>query len=99
MRVPGERQSAETLSFNVQICGSREGSKEYMDFDIKKFEQYRENNCLEVKKAGGGLPNSLWDTYSAMANCYGGIILLGVAENEDGSFSTTGLRDVEKLRK
>jgi hypothetical protein len=44
MRVPGERQSAETLSFNVQICGSREGSKEYMDFDIK-------NNCLEVKKA------------------------------------------------
>lgn len=70
-----------------------------MDFDIKKFEQYRENNCLEVKKAGGGLPNSLWDTYSAMANCYGGIILLGVAENEDGSFSTTGLRDVEKLRK
>lgn len=70
-----------------------------MDFDIKKFDEYRENNRLEVKKAKGGLPNSLWDTYSAMANCYGGMILLGVVEKEDGSFVTTGLKDVEKLRK
>ena len=70
-----------------------------MKFDIKKFDSYRENNCLEVKKAAGGLPNSLWDTYSSMANCYGGVILLGVAEKNDGSFTTTGLKDVEKLRK
>lgn len=54
---------------------------------------------MEVKKAKGGLPNSLWDTYSSMANCYGGIILLGVIEKEDGSFATTGLKDVEKLKK
>ena len=54
-----------------------------MDFDLKKFDEYRENNRLEVKKAKGGLPNSLWNTYSSMANCYGGIILLGVIENED----------------
>lgn len=45
------------------------------------------------------MPNSLWDTYSSMANCYGGIILLGVIEKEDGSFATTGLKDVEKLKK
>lgn len=70
-----------------------------MDFDLKKFDEYRENNRLEVKKAKGGLPNSLWDTYSSMANCYGGIILLGVIEKEDGSFATTGLKDVEKLKK
>lgn len=70
-----------------------------MDFDIRKFDKYREDNRLEVKKAKGGLPNSLWDTYSAMANCYGGVILLGVVESEDGSFVTTGLKDVEKLRK
>lgn len=70
-----------------------------MDFDIKGFDEYRENNRLEVKKAKGGLPNSLWDTYSAMANCYGGMILLGVIENTDGSFATTGLKDVEKLQK
>ena len=70
-----------------------------MDFDLKKFDEYRENNRLEVKKAKGGLPNSLWDTYSSMANCYGGIILLGVIEKEDGSFATTGLKDVEKLKR
>lgn len=77
----------------------QEGNMEHMNFDIRRFDEYRENNRLEVKKARGGLPNSLWDTYSAMANCYGGMILLGVAEHEDGSFTTTGLKDVEKLRK
>ncbi len=70
-----------------------------MDFDIRKFDEYRENNRLEVKKAKGGLPNSLWDTYSAMANCYGGMILLGVVEKEDGSFATTGLKDMDRMRK
>ncbi len=70
-----------------------------MGFDISKFDEYRENNRLEVKKAKGGLPNSLWKTYSSMANCYGGMILLGVAEQGNGSFVTTGLKDVEKLRK
>ena len=34
-----------------------------------------------------------------MANCYGGMILLGVTEKPDGSFSATGLSDTEKLRK
>ena len=31
-------------------------------FDLAKFDEYREDNRLEVKKANGGLPNSLWDT-------------------------------------
>lgn len=70
-----------------------------MDFDIKLFDEYRENNRLEVKKANGGLPNSLWETYSSMANCYGGVILLGVVEKGDGSFETTGLKDASKLRR
>ena len=30
---------------------------------------------------------------------YGGVILLGVIEREDGSFATTGLKDIEKLKK
>ena len=66
-----------------------------MEFDFHNFDSYREGNRLEVKKAKGGLPNSLWDTYSAMANCYGGVILLGVIEHPDGSFTTNGLKDVE----
>jgi ATP-dependent DNA helicase RecG len=35
----------------------------------------------------------------AFANCYGGVIILGVRENEDGSWYTTGLQDADKLRK
>ena len=61
-------------------------------FDITKFDLYKEDNRREVKKSNGGLPSSLWDTYSAFANCYGGVIILGVAENKDGSWRTTGLK-------
>lgn len=45
------------------------------------------------------MPVSLWDTYSSFANCYGGVIILGVKENKDGSWRTTGLRNASKLRK
>lgn len=70
-----------------------------MNFDISQFDSYREDNRREVKKAKGGLPNSLWETYSAFANCYGGIIILGVKENKDGSWYMTGLDNAAKLRK
>ncbi len=70
-------------------------------FDITMFDSYKEDNRREVKKANGGLPASLWDTYSAFANCYGGVIILGAAENKDGSWRTTGLSvgDKDKLLK
>ena len=68
-------------------------------FDISQFDEYREDNRREVKKANGGLPVSLWDTYSAFANCYGGVILPGVKENADGSWTTTGLQNETKLLK
>ena len=68
-------------------------------FDISQFDQYREDNRREVKKAKDGLPISLWDTYSAFANCYGGVIILGVKEENDGSWKTTGLKNASKLCK
>ena len=65
-------------------------------FDITKFNLYKEDNRREVKKANGGLPSSLWETYSTFANCYGGVIILGVAENKDGTWRTTGLKSTDR---
>ena len=67
--------------------------------DFSKIEQYRENNRIEAKKALDGLPRSVWETYSAFANTYGGIILLGVEELADKSFCTVDLPAPEKLIK
>lgn len=68
-------------------------------FQIEKFYEYRENNRYEVKKAKGGLPQSLWETYSSFANSNGGVIILGVKENKDGTWNPTGLCDASKLLK
>lgn len=68
-------------------------------FVLSQFDEYREDNRREVKKATGGLPVSLWDSYSAFANCYGGVIILGVKEEIDGNWKTTGLQNESKLRK
>ena len=70
-------------------------------FDIHNFDNYKEDNCREVKSAKGGLPQSLWETYSAFANSNGGVIILGACERADGSWFTTGLKkeDTRKLIK
>ena len=67
--------------------------------DFNHLEQYRENNRIEAKKAIGGLPHSIWETYSAFANTLGGIILLGVEEYSDKSLHSVKLPDPEKLIK
>lgn len=69
-------------------------------FSLELLTTYKENSLLEVKSARGGLPNSLWESYSAFANSEGGVIVLGVKENsKDGSLYIEGLEDVHKLLK
>lgn len=72
-----------------------------MTLDI---ETLREGWDFEAKLAAGQdgkgqVPNSLWETYSAMANTHGGVIALGVREEADGRLVVHGLKAVDKVER
>ena len=57
----------------------------------------KEDNERECKLATGGLPESIWETYSSFANTNGGTILLGIREYRD-SFTVEGLTDKQIVK-
>ena len=51
--------------------------------DILAAAQIGETTDWEFKSASGGFPGTFWETYSAMANSEGGVVVLGVCERDD----------------
>lgn len=63
-----------------------------------------ERVTLECKRAQSSISGSVWETYSAFANTYGGLILLGVYEDLkekdiNRRFTITGVDDADKIHK
>lgn len=62
---------------------------------LKQLNNLKENNQIEFKKTKGGLPGSLWETYSAFANTNGGTIILGIDEPRKNQFVSAKLTEGE----
>lgn len=69
--------------------------------DIARLAETHELECkLALGADGRGeVPKDFWPTYSAMANAGGGVVLLGVREDQHGHFSVAGLPDPDRLRR
>lgn len=70
--------------------------------DMFDFDSLVETYDVEMKKATGrdgkgAVPDSVWETYSAMANTRGGLIVLGAEQLSPNSFRACHLENAEKM--
>ena len=66
--------------------------------DLKEIFKSSEKVNVEVKAAQGGIPNSVWETYSSFANTFGGTIILGIGEDkETKKFIPVGVSEPQKM--
>ena len=66
--------------------------------DIVSILASQERVNIEVKAASGGIPNSVWETYSSFANTFGGTIILGIAEDkETKAFIPKGVQNAQQI--
>ena len=66
--------------------------------DIASILNAKEHINMEVKAAGRGIPNSIWETYSSFANTFGGTIILGMEEGKTTKeFIPKGVQDPQQM--
>ena len=63
------------------------------DIELMELLLIGETVDVEFKEAQNQIPNSIWESYSAMANTNGGIIILGIKENK-GIFDVKGVYNI-----
>lgn len=67
------------------------------DIELLDILKIGETVDVECKEGENKIPNSLWESYSAMSNTNGGIIILGIRENKSkGTFEVQGVKNIDK---
>jgi ATP-dependent DNA helicase RecG len=60
--------------------------------------KFHEWDDFEVKEARNEVPKDVWKTVGAFSNTDGGIIVLGIKENQDGKVQIAGVENIEKIQ-
>lgn len=63
---------------------------------LEQIEYYQGKNSMKAEKAEEGFSHSIWENYSAFANTFGGLLLLGAEEMPDHTLEISGVQEPEK---